>query len=266
MNQKIFTFWEPKDKVPGYVQLCMQTWKKFLPETEVVICDYESIREYLSEQEFREVDFRKMSLAKQSDAIRCALLKKHGGIWMDADTIITSPAAMQNLQQGECCMINNGEKHNLYGAYIYTAKAECEFINQWHEQLVPRITAYKKAWKFRHFRFLFHRAWKKMKSWDYCVNAIINPIARRMSAPQLVELNSEELRVTPERCDNQQGKSPIDSYIHYWFTNRPFAADEQPGIIFLHNSWTPKHYRDMEASTFIDQDIPLAKLLKHLLS
>ena len=81
-----------------------------------------------------------------------------------------------------------------------------------------------------------------------------------------VELDSEKLRVTPERCDKQQGEAPIDSYLRYWFTDRPFNAAEQPGIIFLHNSWTPKHYRDMEASDFIEQDISLAKLLKHLLN
>ena len=30
----IFTFWEPKSKIPAYIQLCMDTWKKFLPEYE----------------------------------------------------------------------------------------------------------------------------------------------------------------------------------------------------------------------------------------
>lgn len=84
---KIFTFWEPKEKLPGYVKLCMRTWEKYLSDSEVVVCDYETTKEYLSEDEFAAVDFRQMPLAKQSDAIRCALLKKHGGIWMDADIL-----------------------------------------------------------------------------------------------------------------------------------------------------------------------------------
>ena len=86
---KIFTFWEPKEKLPGYVKLCMRTWEKYLSDSEVVVCDYETTKEYLSEDEFAAVDFRQMPLAKQSDAIRCALLKKHGGIWMDADVIMS---------------------------------------------------------------------------------------------------------------------------------------------------------------------------------
>ena len=38
-----------------------------------------------------------MSLPIQADAIRVALLKKYGGIWMDADTIITSGEFLKNF-------------------------------------------------------------------------------------------------------------------------------------------------------------------------
>ena len=32
-----FNFWEPRQKIPGYIQLCLNTWKKFLPEYEIII-------------------------------------------------------------------------------------------------------------------------------------------------------------------------------------------------------------------------------------
>lgn len=28
--RKVFTFWEPKENVPGYIRLCMKTWAKCL--------------------------------------------------------------------------------------------------------------------------------------------------------------------------------------------------------------------------------------------
>ncbi len=264
---RIFTFWEPKDRLPGYVRLCMQTWKKFLPDAEVVVCDYETVRHYLSEEEFEAVDFRHMSLPKQSDAIRCALLHKHGGIWMDADTIVTSASGIQNLQQGDCCMLNNGKEHMLFGAYIYAAQPNSRFIRSWYEQLLPRIAAYKKAWRYRCFRFLFRKAWKRMKSWDYCENAIIDPIAARMSSPEFVELKGMELGVIPERISMKEGESPKDAYIRFWFTEGaevPVSA-EVGGLLFLHNSWTPEKYRTMDETTFMKQDIPMAKLLNKLL-
>ena len=49
---KIFTFWEPKEKIPAYIKLCMQTWEKFLPEYEVIVVDYSNIYEYLGKNFF----------------------------------------------------------------------------------------------------------------------------------------------------------------------------------------------------------------------
>ncbi len=265
---KIFTFWEPRKNVPGYIQLCMKTWEKFLPEAEVVVCDYQTMRNYLSDEEFESIDFRNMSLAKQSDAIRCALLKKHGGIWLDADTIITSSEGIQQLQQGHCCMLNNGKPHTLFGAYIYTAEPNTEFINRWHEELVPRIAAYKKAWKYRMFRIFFLHAWKRMKKWDYCENAIIDPIAAHMTPPEFVELAGMELGVIPERNDLRENETPKKAYLRYWFEKRAFTPplNSKCGVIFLHNSWTPIEYRLMSANEFMKQNIPLAKLLNAILN
>ena len=90
--KKVFTFWEPKEKVPGYVRLCMDTWKDCLPGYETVVLDYGTLGDWLTPEEQRAILCRKMTLAMQSDCIRCAVLKKHGGVWMDADTDAAIPA------------------------------------------------------------------------------------------------------------------------------------------------------------------------------
>ena len=28
---QIFSYWEPRSNIPYYLQLCVETWKKFLP-------------------------------------------------------------------------------------------------------------------------------------------------------------------------------------------------------------------------------------------
>ena len=83
---KVFTFWEPKAAVPGYIRLCMKTWARNLPGYEVVVLDYESLGEYPTDEEQAAVLWKGMTLAMQSDCFRCAVLKKHGGIWLATDT------------------------------------------------------------------------------------------------------------------------------------------------------------------------------------
>ena len=87
-NKNIFTFWEPREKIPGYILLCIKTWKKFLPEYQIQILDYEKVKKYLGKELFSQIICKNMTLPIQADAIRVAILKKFGGIWMDADTII----------------------------------------------------------------------------------------------------------------------------------------------------------------------------------
>ena len=76
--------------MPGYLNLCIKTWKKFLPDYHIKLLDYKSAKIYLGEGIFSNIFCEDMTLPIQVDAIRVALLKKYGGIWMDADTIILS--------------------------------------------------------------------------------------------------------------------------------------------------------------------------------
>ncbi|EDO8846915.1 hypothetical protein GM848_08840 [Campylobacter coli] len=89
-DKTIWTFWEPKDKMPGYVKLCIETWKVFFSDYRVVILDYSNLHNFLPKDFYDESLYENFSLPKQADAIRAAVLFLYGGIWLDADTIITS--------------------------------------------------------------------------------------------------------------------------------------------------------------------------------
>lgn len=89
LKKHIFSFWEPKENLPAYIKLCMRTWTKFLPDYEITILDYSNLNKYLNKNIIKRILCKKTSLPKQVDCIRVALLYFHGGIWLDADTIIT---------------------------------------------------------------------------------------------------------------------------------------------------------------------------------
>ena len=89
MKKRIFTFWEPKESCPAYINMCMQTWAKFLPEYEVVMVNYSNLHTWLEKDIIKKVLYKKMTLAKQADCLRVALLYTHGGMWLDADIMLT---------------------------------------------------------------------------------------------------------------------------------------------------------------------------------
>ena len=75
----VYTFWEPREKMPYYIKLCMETWKKNLPNAEIVLLDYKNLGEYIDVKEFNPILFSgRFKLALIADALRVALLAKHG--------------------------------------------------------------------------------------------------------------------------------------------------------------------------------------------
>ncbi|MCR4662574.1 MAG: capsular polysaccharide synthesis protein, partial [Endomicrobiaceae bacterium] len=170
---KIFTFWEPKEKIPAYIQLCIQTWNKFLPEYEINIVDYSNIDEYLGKNFYDNILYKDFPLSILSDIIKCALLKSYGGIWFDADTIITSQEAKT--------YINMPYEFVLIGQHLAFIKADKNsyILNKWLKEIKYRIEFYKNQ-KYNKYklkskiqRLLHPRMFTKISKWDYFGNSVL---------------------------------------------------------------------------------------------
>ena len=179
-EKRIFTFWEPKEKLPAYLKLCMQTWKKFLPEYEIVILDYANLNQWLGENFFDNILYKKFSLPKQADAIRCAVLKRYGGIWMDCDTILTSNK-VRNFLSLKSSFI-------LIGSHIafIIASSRSYVLKQWLKGIYSRMTFYKKYNSFNLVDFITYLGDN-------------SELVKRVSYIDSLELNKE---YTMEEIDN----------------------------------------------------------------
>ena len=270
--KRIFTFWEPKEKMPAYIKLCMLTWKKFLPDYEIVVLDYSNLHEYMSDKAYNNVVFKYMSLAKQSDAIRAALLYENGGIWMDADTIITSKNFLGLIQEQKSDVIMIGRPKTdgvIYGAFIFASKPLANFMSDWYKALPSRIERYR--WLVKHpiLRKLFYRkAWLAAENWDYCVNAIIDDLGKKYKTPDFLCIDRDEIVALPEYLSPLANLITNKSELYRKYYFHPEGTNILPvtqGIILLHNSWTPEEYRQMDEQTFIEQPILLADILREVL-
>jgi len=86
--RKIFTFWEPKENVTPYLQLCLKTWAIRLPRHKIIILNYSNLDNYIPPGTYDYSLLKKFKLMTQKDAVMVAVLEEHGGIFMDADTIV----------------------------------------------------------------------------------------------------------------------------------------------------------------------------------
>lgn len=262
----IFTFWEPKDKIPSYLELCLETWKKFLPSYEIIILDYSNIFDWIEEDLFDEILFKEFSLPKQADAIRCAILKKYGGIWMDIDTIITSTSVED--------ILNINSELIMIGTHLAFIKADknSRIIKYWHKNTLKNICFYKQH-KCQKNKFLYflekifnYKLHKNLESWNYLGNLILKKKLKTKNKQKFYSLDKLKINALPE-LKNKSSDSLIENYQNFYFKDN-YSDDilkESKGIILLHNSWTLDKIKKLSKKEFLNLDCTLSKIFNKIL-
>lgn len=94
-NEKpyIWYYWEtlPNKKKPAYIDICYDSIVHNCKDCfHIIHLDEKNIYNYLPELKEEHIqNFDKLSIPHKTDYYRYALLEKYGGIWIDADTIVT---------------------------------------------------------------------------------------------------------------------------------------------------------------------------------
>ena len=200
-----------------------------------------------------------MQLKVQADAIRVALLKKYGGIWMDADTIITNGEFLKNLERYELVMIGKNNMQHI--GFIFASK-NSKIINEWLNQIIYRVD------KYRQINSKFKNRTKRV-IWDYLGNGIVNSLINKNITNKFFRLNKDKINAFPEiTFFRNTSLSPLKKYRLFYFQKREpqTALNNLKGIILLHNSWTPLKYKKMSEIQFLKEDILLSRLLSRILN
>ena len=259
-KKNIFTFWEPKEKIPGYIKLCMKTWKKFLPDYQIIVLDYNNLEQWIGKDFYDKYLYKAFSLPKQADAIRAAVLQKHGGIWLDADTICTSNNARKIFEIKSDFII--------FGQHIglISAVEESYILKKWVKWIKIKIKLHKKDNNL--LNHIFHYSYKrKFKSWDYLGNSILNRLIKNKNPEMFTSLDVSRLKLTPEKNYKEEKGlqlNTVQNYINFYFENdlSEYILKDNCGIICLHNSWTPDKYKKMTEKEFLKTNNTLSSILK----
>ena len=252
----IFAFWEPKNDIPPYLKLCMATWKKFLPEYELILLDYSNIWEYIDKKTFDNILY-KFNYAQQADCLRCALLEKYGGIWFDLDTVITTEEFKNFLDiKSEFILLG----HHI-GFII--AKKHAKILRKWLWRIKRNLFIYR---LFKDISFI--KAKLELDKWDYVGNRILSPMLKKSKKKYFYKIPRIKVNALPE-VRKYPSELPNIAYLDYYFNNNYSAEDflaDSKGIIYLHNSWTPDEYRKMPIKEFLSKENTMATLFRTILT
>jgi hypothetical protein len=85
----IWTYWDYPDKMPKTVKMCMEGWKKFNTDYEVILLTRGNYKNYVNipEEIVKEPNFSD-NPTRFADLVRVWTLAEHGGVWIDSSIIL----------------------------------------------------------------------------------------------------------------------------------------------------------------------------------
>ena len=255
INLTVYTFWEPREKIPYYIRLCMKTWEKFLPNTEIILLDYKNIREYVDIDELGEVLLSgRFSLRQVSDALRVALLAKHGGVWMDTDTIVLSSDIEKYFlpdEKNRTIFFGNSKTRSPHIAFINTPPA-AKCMNLWLEFIKERLQTLTPETEIGSL---------------FLSNTFINSYSKN-HADEIEILDRKlvmpELKIIP-KSEGLSQQSRMNAHQTYYNVQNRHLADVDVDMVMLHNSWVPGLYRKFSPEDLLRCDCTLTNILAEAL-
>jgi Capsular polysaccharide synthesis protein len=296
--ERIFCFWEPQGAMTPYLKLCMRTWELNVPDYEIVLLNYSNLHRYIPEGAYDMRALRKLDLMLQKDAIMVAVLRQHGGIFMDVDTIVTRDIApiVRKLAHTEAVMFD------VHMAFL-AARPNSRLLTRWMKTVQERLVRLNQddpsapGWKYVGNSALadimtdmisaspIGRAYdgivKTQTSWPRWARAAWRRSAERIWARRkgvffrtiyrnyLTMLDRKKYGFIAEAAFYGRTRmTPREQYVKFWFEEKLGVENVFSGkqrVIGLHHSWTPDWYKALSEEEVLAHGCLLSRTLKRFL-
>lgn len=170
LHRTIWILWfEGWANAPLLVRKCLASWQRHNPDWSIIQLDGVNLSQFVDLQAFlpgvnlREI---KLSQAHLSDIVRVALLRKYGGLWVDATVMCHAPLSewflphLVQLQTG-LFFTSNEQSHLLLSTwFLYAAQGHCvlDILHVALERywaIYPSVHSY--FWMHDVLRLLYHK-------------------------------------------------------------------------------------------------------------
>lgn len=224
---RIFTYWEG-DNPPTYIQLAVATWYEFIPNLNVTVLNHSNLEEWIGSY----VDLNALktySLAMQSDVVSAVILAKYGGVFMDADTIVTRDVTSFIQSEDKRLTAFGKPIEGQFHVAVLRAGPRNGAAVRWANEATRRVNSTKDN-----------------PPWNYLAGSILEAMTMEPETKALFNI-----------IDRTESGNILEAkfgtgYKEFYFSETDQCdpdlaiASATEGIISLHNSWTPKEYSDIQ--------------------
>lgn len=251
MANRFYTYWEGVNS-PKYLHLCVASWFKHIPDLELTVINHSNLHDWVGDT-YNIENLKNYSLPIQSDAVSAAVLARHGGIFIDCDTILTKyPTEFMSLDPGNTMRcFGMPSTRRFHVAVLGVGSPMNALAMRWMTEAAARVASPVVG-----------------AGWDHLGGQILDPLLDSGSHLSYIDIidrrtSGNILEATYDLATGQ-GKA---SYEKLYFDSEDVELNDaletvRDGIISLHNSWTPESYSSLSShESVLAQGGLLSKIL-----
>jgi hypothetical protein len=157
MNKNIYIVWfQGFDNAPDLVHRCVSSWKYYNSDWNIHLLDNSKLSKYIQINDHIS-DISKINNTALSDVVRVLLLKKYGGLWVDATTYCNKPLndwLTDYVCEGFFAFEKPGPDRLLSSWFLYADK-DNYIIDKWLIEVINYYTIYNSPHTYFWFHYLF---------------------------------------------------------------------------------------------------------------
>jgi hypothetical protein len=150
--KKIWTYWDngpggAAKPLPKAVKLCMDSWRKFNPDYEIILLTKKNYQGYITiPEEIRSHPHFNDTPQRFSDLVRLYALEEHGGIWIDASVLVKQPfdewlfPKYAEFSGYYMKSITADPKFPVIDSWFLAANKGSKFIKLWKQEFLEMAT------------------------------------------------------------------------------------------------------------------------------
>jgi len=129
--RKLWSYWH-QGQPPLVVRRCLENWRRHCPDWQIELISAGSLARFIDPATIP-AGFERLTPARQSDWLRLALLARHGGVWLDASSILTTP--LEWLVEAQA---RSGAQYCGFYLQRYTQRPASPIVDSWCMASPPR--------------------------------------------------------------------------------------------------------------------------------
>lgn len=164
-DKNIFVYWDKGLSNATYlIKVCVSSWKIHNPDWNLIVLDSNNLNLYIDMDDVRNKN-PELTIEAFSDLLRVRLLRKYGGVWVDATTYCNCPLSNWITEfQFDGVFFFKSNSLDVFGSWFIYAKKDSYLISKLCEEEERFLVKYSGFKHYMNIRF-FWRIWKAMELW-----------------------------------------------------------------------------------------------------